>query len=305
MNVSYNRGLLSNLIQTIRPSQWTKNAVVMAAFFFSLGDHYRAHSIVVNDFYTVLAAALLFCLVSSGVYVINDIVDAPQDRLHPLKKSRPIAAGYLRPTIGWILALFLLVAGIGGAYLLSRPFAVVVLAYVVIQMLYVLAFKQVALLDIFVISIGFVLRALAGAVILKVTISPWLLLCAFLLALFLALCKRRHEKLILHATADSHRPSLAQYNRHLLDQLIAIVSAAAVVSYAIYTLWPETIRKFNTPALAITIPFVMFGIFRYLDLVYRHEQGGYPEKILLTDPPLLIDLALYGASILAIFYFCR
>jgi 4-hydroxybenzoate polyprenyltransferase len=201
------------------------------------------------------------------------------------------------------LASSLLAAGICGSFLLSASFTGVLAAYAAIQLTYTFWLKRVALVDIMVIAAGFVLRAVAGAVAIGLLISPWLLICTFLLALFLAICKRRHERILMD-DADGEattRESLGEYDQKLLDQLIAIVSSATIVSYAIYTLWPSTVEKFGTPMLALTIPFVVFGMFRYLDLVYRHEKGDRPEKILLSDAPLLIDIALYGAAVLLVF----
>ena len=289
-----------DLLRALRPNQWTKNAVVLAAFFFAVGD--RTQAVSWHLFSHAALAALLFCLVSSGIYIFNDIRDAAADRLHPTKRFRPIAAGRVPVSVAGMMAVIVMSVGLVGASRLSVPLTVVLALYILLQLAYTLWLKRIALVDVFVIALGFVLRAVAGGVVLKVTISPWLLLCAFLLALFLALCKRRHEKLLLD-NADEHRASLGGYDRQLLDQLINIVSAATIACYAIYTLWPETVAKFGTPLLAVTIPFVMFGIFRYLDLVYRHEEGGRPEKILLTDGPLMIDLALYGGTVFLVFRF--
>jgi 4-hydroxybenzoate polyprenyltransferase len=284
----------------LRPAQWTKNAVVMAAFFFAFWD--RSQSLrFASGLLTAAAAAALFCVASSAIYVLNDIRDADADRLHPVKKHRPIAAGRLSVPHAWLLFVVLLAVGGAGAWCVSPAFAGTVTAYVLIQVLYSHGLKRVALLDTFVIAAGFVLRAMAGAVALKVHISHWLLLCAFLLALFLALCKRRHEKTALSIAAQEGRPSLERYDRVVLDQLISIVSAATVVCYAIYTLSAETVNKFGTAGLGFTIPLVMFGIFRYLDLVYRLDQGGRPEKIVLTDPATLVNLALYGVTVIVVF----
>jgi len=291
---------LRDLVVALRPNQWTKNIVVLAAFFFAFWDKSQQIDLAAS-LGTVIPAAVLFCLVSSGIYVLNDIIDIEADRRHPTKRLRPIAAGAVPLPIAGGAAAVLLVFGLAGALLVSRPFALAAGAYVAIQVAYSLFLKKVALVDIIVIATGFVLRAIAGGVALNVVISPWLLLCAFLLALFLALCKRRHEKILLDDEANQHRASLDKYDQRLLDQLIAIVSAATIVSYAIYTLSPGTIAKFGSARLGLTIPFVMFGIFRYLDLVYRHERGGRPEKILLTDLPILINLALYGVTMVCIF----
>ena len=291
---------MKDLFLALRPSQWTKNAVVLAAFFFAFGDQSQNPD-VANGLLTVILAAFLFCLVSSGIYVLNDIVDIEADRCHPVKRRRPIAAGRIPVSRAWALAASLTAVGLIGARLLSPPFATVAAAYVFMQLLYSFWLKQVALVDIFVIAGGFVLRAIAGAMALDVPISPWLLLCAFLLALFLALCKRRHEKIQVTDAPTESRESLEKYNRELLDHLITIAASATVVSYAVYTMSAQTIEKFGTAKLGFTIPFVIFGIFRYLDLAYRRERVDRPEKILLTDLPILIDLILYAACVVAIF----
>ena len=294
---------LPPLVHALRPSQWTKNAVVLAAFFFAFGD--RTQTVSLSAFIQAAAAAGLFCLLSSGVYLLNDIRDAEADRLHPLKRLRPIASGLVSVPLAGAVSALLLAVGLGAATALSRPFAAVAASYVILQLVYSFWLKHIALIDVFVIALGFVLRAVAGGVVVKVNVSPWLLLCAFLLALFLALCKRRHEKIVLDAAADDHRPSLGYYDRKLIDQLIAIVSAATIVCYSIYTLWPDTVNKFGTNLLSLTIPFVIFGVFRYLDLVYRREAGGRPERTLLTDRPLIVDLALYGLCVLLVFHLTR
>jgi 4-hydroxybenzoate polyprenyltransferase len=289
-----------DLVKALRPNQWTKNAVVLAAFFFAYWDHSQHHLRLAHDLALVCAAAWFFCMVSSGIYLINDVRDIEADRKHPVKRYRPIAAGRVPIPQAWRVAGLLLLGGAGGAVLLSRPFALVLGAYILIQLAYSLVLKRLALVDVFVIAGGFVLRAVSGAVGLNVLISPWLLLCAFLLALFLALCKRRHEKVTMEESSES-RQSLEKYDERLLDQLIAIIAAATIVSYSIYTLSASTTSKFGTSRLGFTIPFVIFGVFRYLDLVYRHEKGARPEKILLTDVPLLIDLALYGLCTMLVF----
>lgn len=292
---------VTDIVWAMRPAQWTKNIIVLAAFFFAVWDRSRLHHLGFSGFLVAAAAAVVFCVVSSGIYLINDIRDIGHDRNHPLKKFRPVAAGRIPISGAWCLGALLLALGGLGALLLSPAFAYVIAGYIVLQFLYSFGLKQIALLDILVIAIGFVLRAISGAVVLEVVISPWLLLCAFLLALFLALCKRRHEKNSLADTDNNEqRPSLEQYDERLLDQLIAICGSATIAAYAIYTLWPQTIEKFGTAGLGYTIPFVVFGIFRYLDLVYRHEKGDRPEKILLTDIPLLADIALYGISVIVI-----
>ncbi len=287
-----------HLFRALRPNQWTKNLVVVAPFIFALGD--QSQSLSAWSFGMAAVSCGLFCLLSSGIYLFNDILDRESDRLHPVKRFRPIASGAVSVPCAGVLSACLLAASLTCAFVLAPSFGAVAATYVVMQAAYTLWLKHIALVDVFVIAAGFVLRAVAGGVTLKITLSPWLLLCAFLLALFLGLCKRRHEK-YLSDNPEESRPSLDQYHVKLLDQLIAIVSAAVIVCYSIYTLWPETTRKFGTSLLALTIPFVIFGIFRYLDLVYRKDAGGRPEKVLLTDLPLQADLLLYTATVVLVF----
>lgn len=291
---------LYDIIRELRPRQWTKNLIVFAAFFFAIGDRHQEIDLA-TSFITVFGAALLFCLISSAIYIFNDIRDVELDRTHPIKRNRPIACGAISIPFAWACMCAVLLVGLAGSWMLSRQFALVVLGYVALQFVYTLWLKKVALVDVFVIALGFVLRAVGGGVVCGVVISDWLLICAFLMALFLGLCKRRHEIRIAEAgAAASFRPSLRQSNEHLLDQLIAIAAAATVISYAVYTQSPDTFTKFGTHHLSLTIPFVLFGIFRYLDLVYRHSKGGQPEYIFLTDLPLLADLFLYGVTVILV-----
>ena len=290
---------MKDYILALRPTHWIKNTIVLAAFFFALGDGEQA--VTWCDALFAVGAAALFCIVSSAVYVMNDIRDISLDREHPFKKERPIAAGRIPLLHAYVLGGILAIIALAGSIAMSRELAVVIVTYFLVQVLYSFGLKRIALLDVFVIASGFVLRALAGAVALSVAISPWLLLCTFLLALFLGFCKRRHEKVLLMTCADENRPSLAKYDEKLLDQMIAIVSGATVVSYALYTLSPDTVVKFGSARLGFTIPIVMYGLFRYLDLVYRREKGNKPERILLTDTPLLVAMVLYGLVVLCIF----
>ena len=285
-------------LRMLRPAQWTKNGLVAAACFFAIWDPDQNITPLAAILHTLWAMAI-FCIVSSGIYILNDLRDIDSDRHHPVKCLRPIAAGEIRPPVALVTALILLVSGI--ACTLPGGFTATITIYIALQLAYTTFLKQVALLDIFIIAAGFVLRAIAGGMAISVEISPWLLLCTFLLALFLALCKRRHEKTSLGEQGKKHRSALLHYDQHLLDQFIAIISAATIVSYSMYTLAGETCEKFGTHALGFTIPFVIFGIFRYLDLVYRHDVGGHPERILLTDPPILINVLLFAITAAAIF----
>jgi 4-hydroxybenzoate polyprenyltransferase len=293
---------LHPLLRALRPSQWTKNAVVLAAYFFARWDASQHERVIGwTPLLTAGLAAAAFCLISSAVYLLNDVCDVAADRAHPQKRLRPIAAGEVSLRAAKVTALLLLAAGIAMAWLVNPAFAGLIGAYLALQAAYTLGLKRIAFVDVFVIALGFVLRATGGALAIHVRLSPWLLLCTFLLALFLALCKRRHEKVLLETGDVRHRAALEGYNRRLLDQTLAITSAATIICYAMYTLSEETVRRFGTNRLGLTIPFVIFGIFRYLDLVYRHDEGGRPEKILLTDRVLIVTVLLYGLTALAVF----
>ena len=300
------KGAWRDWLGLLRPSQWTKNGIVLAAYFFARWDPGQsAHALGRQPLLISLLAMADFCLLASGVYILNDVLDREADARHPEKRLRPITAGKIAPSAALLLAAALLAASVAAAWLLHPNFGWVVAAYLLLQVGYSCKLKQVAILDVFMIAIGFVLRAIGGAAVIGVRISPWLLLCAFLLALFLALCKRRHEKRLLVGGEIHHRKALAGYSEALLDQLIAIVAASTVIAYALYTLNAETVARFGTTGLGFTIPFVMFGIFRYLDLVYNGEAGGRPERILLTDRILIGTIFLYLLAAAAVFLLAR
>ncbi len=289
-------------LRALRPAQWLKNGVVPAAYFFAKWDpSQRANVQGVLPVVLEVVAVACFCCVSSGVYLINDARDIDADRAHPVKRLRPLAAGLIGMRAAVAVAALLLLAGMAGSLALPRAFTEVLAGYCLMQFAYTFAFKRIPYVDVFVIATGFVLRAIAGATALTVRISPWLLLCTFLLALFLALCKRRHEKVLLEGTGTQHREALAGYDRYLLDLQIAVIASATLVCYAIYTLSEETVRRFGTNRLGLTIPFVVFGLFRYLELVYRHDEGGRPEKVLLTDKVLIVTVVCYLLTALAVF----
>ncbi len=292
---------LNDWLRMMRVNQWTKNLVVLAAYFFAFWDREHAYALGWDDFLKALTAVACFSLAASGIYLFNDIRDLESDRQHPVKRLRPLAAGRLAVGAVAIGAILLSAAGLVGASFLRAEFALVLGGYMGLQLLYSCGFKRVALVDVLMIACGFVLRAIGGAVVCDVSISPWLLVCTFLLALFLGFGKRRHEKRLLLESGGVHRVSLEDYSERLLDQLIAVTCSATIVCYSIYTLWPGTAEKFGTAGLPFSIPFVAFGMFRYMDLVYRLEGGGRPEKILLTDVPLIVNFALYGVTLLAVF----
>ncbi len=286
-------------LRLMRPEQWTKNGLVLAAFFFAYWDpdqNLRGQGW--RPFALSAAATLLFCLVSSGVYALNDWRDRVADRLHPVKRFRPVASGEITSHTALAMAGGLLVAGLAGALFSPALFAILA-AYTLLQLLYTFRLKHMPIVDVFVIALGFVLRAVAGAAVLPARISPWLLLCTFLLALFIALCKRRQEKVT--RSESEQRRSVRSYSTQLLDSLIAISAAATIVSYALYTLSPETIARFGTPRLGLTIPFVIFGVFRYLHLVYGGHAGERPERVLLTDKAMIATVVLYFILTAALF----
>ena len=297
-------GWLAPLV-ALRPQQWTKNGVVFAAFVFALGD--AAQEVDAVDFLRVCLAALCFCFASSAIYLVNDVRDRELDRLHPTKRFRPVAAGQVAPRTAVAMSVALVLVALGLALWLSglpphHPlFLVALVSYLLMQAAYVFVLKHVPLVDVGVIAFGFLIRAVAGAVVIPVVLSHWLLGCTFLLALFLGLSKRRHEKVVLADLGDAARPSLGRTSGKLLDRLIVAVALLSLATYSAYTIAPATQAKFGGPMLAWTIPWVVLGIWRYFFLVYRREEGGRPEKVLLTDPPIIGIVLGYGATLLFLF----
>ena len=284
------------LIESLRPAQWVKNGFVFAALIFSrsLTD--------LNRGLRVSLAALLFCLVSSSAYLLNDIFDASDDRRHPTKRLRPVASGRLSALMAASTAVLLAILAMASAWALDHTFFVVLVSYAALNLLYSWLLKRAVLLDVFIVAAGFVLRAIAGSVVIHVDFSSWLIVCTTLVALFLALSKRRHELVMLGGNASNHRSILASYSPYFLDQLIAIATASTVMSYALYTLSPDVRAKFPGKRLELTIPFVLFGVFRYLYLVHQKEQGGNPTRALLTDPVLLSVVLLWAGCVVLIIY---
>ena len=249
-----------------------------------------------------IAAFAIFCGLSGVVYLINDVADREKDRVHPLKRRRPIAAGAVSPSLAIATAIVLAAGTLAGAYALRPAFALVALAYVGLLALYSGPLKHVVIIDVLTIAIGFVLRAVAGGVAIDVRIDHWLLILTILLALFLALSKRRHELVMLADGATGHRPILEEYSPYLLDQMIAVVTASTLVTYVISTVSEETVQKYHTDYLGLTLIFPLYGIFRYLYLVHQKEGGGSPSDMLLNDRPLLACVALWAVSVAAIIY---
>mgnify|MGYP001229806008 CR=1 FL=1 len=285
--------------QQLRVRQWTKNLVVFAGVIFSY------HFTDPHELARAGQAFVCFCLLASSVYTLNDLRDRNADRLHPKKRLRPIPSGRL--PIGAALAMIFVLFGLALvlALPLGPPFAITAGIYYALNLAYSLVLKRVVLLDVMLIALGFVLRAVAGVEALRVAeeISPWLLICTLFLALFLAVCKRRQERVLLADQAEGHRSTLSEYPPELVDQLVPVVTAATVIAYAIYTVSPTTVEKFGTDKLVYTIPFVVYGVFRYLYLVYRRRRGGSPSEVLLTDIPTLANVVLWIGAVLLILIF--
>ncbi len=282
------------LLKEARPKHWIKNGFLFAGIIFAkeLTDP--------SAIWHVLAAFVLFCAVASAIYFINDLRDREADRLHPKKRFRPIAAGEIPAPFAWAVSLIGLGVAIPLAFALRPMFGVIVVAYVALQFAYTYWLKEQVLLDVFALAASFVLRAMAGAVVIAAPISPWLYVCTVLLSLCLGFAKRRHELMLLEAGAGSHRAVLDEYSATLLEEIIAVVTSATVMAYALYTFNAENLPKNH--AMMFTIPFVLYAVFRYLYLVYRKGEGGSPEEALFADRPLLICILLWGCTSIAILY---
>lgn len=285
------------LLKSLRPQQWIKNLFLFAPLLFSRN---------VQNLPLLLKASAafgLFCLISGACYIFNDLKDLEQDKQHPLKSQRPLASGRLTRSRAVVFFVSLTLFSLAAAFFLSREFFYVLFSYFLLQVFYSIKLKHIVILDVFIVATGFFLRVVAGGLIIDVYISPWLLICTLLLALFLALSKRRHEIIVLDEDAENHRPILGEYSAYLLDQMIAVVTASTVISYCLYTISPETVTKFGTKNLIYTVPFVLYGIFRYLYLIHQKAGGGTPEVLILKDKPLLVSIFLWIVSAGAIIYF--
>jgi len=287
--------MMWGLFISLRPRQWIKNLFVFAGLVF-------AQRLFTASVWPALGAFAIFCALSGAIYLLNDVADRDKDRLHPRKRERPIASGLLPVPLALGSALILVVGGLVAATALSPRFAAVALAYVGLLSVYSVVLKHVVIVDVLTVAVGFVLRAVGGALAIGVDISGWLLICTILIALFLALGKRRYEYLTLEGEAARHRPILAEYSAGLLDQMIAVVTASTVTAYALYTMSPETVAKFHTQLLPATLPFVLYGIFRYLYLLYRRQLGGNPSELFLNDRALLLNTIGWILAVLLIIY---
>jgi len=282
------------LVRLLRPRQWVKNSVIFAALLFSQTFTESTHLM------RSLAAFVLFCAVSSAVYILNDILDLENDRIHPTKRRRPIAAGEVPVGQAAFVGALLALAAVAASWRLSPGFSALVLTYLASNILYSLWLKRVVIVDVMIISSGFVIRAVSGGVAIGVEVSAWLILCTVLLSLFLGFTKRRQELAQLEAANTREIPR--EYSVAFLDQMISIVTAATVVAYFLYTLAPETRAKLGTPYLPVTIPFVLYGIFRYLYLVHQRNMGENPTGALYADRPLLVTVLLWTITAAIILY---
>ena len=279
--------VLVDLIRELRPKQWYKNTLLFIGIIFSMSVGH------IDLWFNTILGFFIFCLLSGSMYIVNDIVDCKEDRLHPVKKNRPIASGRLDHRLAFAIALALIFVATMGSMYIGLRFAIVAAAYIATTISYNFLLKNLYLVDVFTISFGFVLRAIAGCVAFNAVVSPWLILCAFLMALFLAFAKRRHEIIVMGDDASKHRHILDSYSISVLDILLIVSMGALIVSYSIYTFLS------SHPFMMITIPFVLYGIFRYTDKVYNSEVGGEPEMI-FRDVAMVLDLALWLIIVFAV-----
>lgn len=284
-------------LRALRPHQWVKNAFVFAALVFS---RKLTDGEAVIESLMVFAA---FSAVASSIYLINDVSDYERDRVHPKKRNRPIAAGKVSRRTAVLMALLLAPIGLGLGFWLNMRTGGTLAAYGLMNLAYSIRLKHVVLLDVFIIAAGFLFRVSAGAFAIEVGISPWLLLCTFFVSLFLAMCKRRHEIESLGEQAASHRGILAEYSIPFIDKMVSALAAMTIMSYALYTIDPAVVQKLGTDGLVVSLPLVVLGVFRYLYLVHRHDMGGSPTEVALTDRGVQVIVALYVALTIVCIYF--
>lgn len=296
---------LGYLLQSMRPKQWTKNLLLYLAFLLSVNEawHLSQPGEMVQLAGIVSVAFVLFCCISSSEYLINDLADLKRDQEHPTKRNRPLPSGRLPRSHAIAAAIALPAVCLPAAFWLHPAFGFIVSTYFVMTIGYTFFLKHMVILDVFTIAAGFVLRAVAGAVVIEVPISPWLYICTVLAALFFGLTKRRAELLLLREDPGRHRRTLEDYSLGLLDQMITVVAAAAVMAYSLYTFSAPNLPPNH--AMMLTIPFALYAVFRYLYLVHARNEGGSPEEVLLSDKPLIIDIVLWAAVAVGILVLLR
>jgi 4-hydroxybenzoate polyprenyltransferase len=299
MGPPFKRNRTKALFNLLRPYQWSKNLLLFGPLVFSkkLFETQLCLELLVGFF--------LFSLASSSVYIFNDIRDIENDRQHPEKQHRPIASGRVSVPFAMSLSIVLGLVSLGGSFYLTPSFGGMVLGYTILNLLYSLGLKQLVILDVMSIAAGFVLRVMAGAKIVEVYPSNWLIICTILLSLFLGFSKRRHELLLLPEKPDSHRKVLKHYSSYFLDQMIAVVTSATVISYMLYTVSEQTVQFFGTRNLIWTVPFVLYGIFRYLYLVHQKAEGGDPADAISRDTPMLLNFLLWVMTCIIIIYYVK
>lgn len=289
--------MLKGLLISARPHHWVKNLIVFAALIFA-----REYTNPQKIGLAIIGFAA-FCLASSAIYLINDVFDRESDKKHPIKSKRPIASGRVPVVAAISAATFLLIGAVILAIFINTNTVIMLIIYAALNLAYSAYLKHLVIIDVMTIAAGFVLRAVAGGLAISVPISPWLLVCTTLLALFMGFGKRRHELTFLTNDAVSHRRALENYSVGFLDQMISVVTSSTVVAYAFYTLSPEVEDRFGTKWLSLTIPFVLYGVFRYLYLIFHKDEGGSPTKLLLTDPPLMLCVILWLVSVIVVINF--
>jgi 4-hydroxybenzoate polyprenyltransferase len=293
--------VLIGLIKTMRPKQWAKNIFVFAPLVFD------TKLIVVNYLFQTIVGFILLCVVSGTVYIINDVVDVEKDRQHPRKSKRPIASGKLGAKAAIAAAIIILLIALPAGFILNPIFGGILSGYLFMQILYSLWLKNIVIVDVMIIAAGFMLRVAAGVPLAEAPISPWLYLCMTLLALLIGFGKRRHELTLLKENANAHRQSLQEYNISLLDHVISIVTASIVLAYALYTFSAPNLPKDDAGSspMMLSIPFLLYAIFRYLYLIHVKGMGGAPEEIIFSDRPLQVSVLLWGLSVIAVLYLPR
>jgi 4-hydroxybenzoate polyprenyltransferase len=300
-----NTVFLRSLLRAMRPRQWAKNGIIYFAFIFTINERWDlgewGESLEVFGIAT--AAFFLFCLLSSATYLINDLIDAPRDRLHPLKRHRPIAAGLVSPRRAVLTAFGMFIVGIGLSFLLEPWFGVVVLIYLTLTLSYSIKLKQVAVIDVLVLSTGYVLRAVGGAVVIQVPISLWLYAVTSLGAMLIGFGKRRGEMTGVEGEASHQRHVLKDYSRTLLNRLIVLVVGGVFITYVAYTLTASNLPDNRT--MAVTIPIMAYGLYRYLHLLYHHNAGETPEEMFLSDRPLMATVFLWLATVVLVLVLAR
>jgi 4-hydroxybenzoate polyprenyltransferase len=280
----------------LRPYQWSKNLLLFSSLIFSTSLFVR------NDLILSILAFGIFCITSSGIYILNDLRDIERDRLNPTKKNRPLAAGKIPKSKAIIIMMFLLSISVMFSILLDKNFFIIILTYLCLNFAYSFGLKNIVILDAMIVAFGFFLRVFAGCVIIKVEVTPWLFICTLSLALTLSFGKRRNELNELKFAAKNFRGTLELYTPQLLDVILTICSATAVITYSLYTMANETVQRFGNQRLILTMPFVLYGVFRYLYLIYTKNKGGDPTKLLLLDLPSILNGILWISSIIYLIY---